>query len=142
MPDQLWRTEWKSQHLRFSLVDCSQLTEKLAESHKTRSWISICYAKALTAGLLTSSLLENDERLTIRWQEDHTKLYLHLQLTPESVCECNHRKIISVLNIIPVEELENMTLNDGGAQINCQFCNDTYRFEAQDLRQIIDERIK
>lgn len=287
MADQLWRTEWSSQNLRVTLVDCSALSKKLVNDHGAKGWMSIFYAKALTAGLLVSPMLVHDERYTLRWQyegelktitidvgseglirgypdqleiksnsleeifglggkvgtvksnrhrrlnsgmtladrcdialdlatcftisdqiptsilidlktepwqtrgwmiqalpevgfdefedlrkifeseetmehfskleniepeqieallkglgfpEHHTKLLVHQQLTPNSFCECNRDKIETVLLSLPIDELEDMIENDGGAQIDCQFCNTCYRFEAQDLRKIIDHK--
>lgn len=68
MADQLWRTEWKSQNLRVTLVDCSNLTKKLVNDHGAKGWMSIFYTKALASGLLVSPMLVNDERYTLRWQ--------------------------------------------------------------------------
>jgi len=289
MSDQLWRAEWKSKHLRVTLVECSQLTQLLAKNHRTHGWMSNLYSKALCAGLLTSPLLVEDERYTLRWQyegelgtitidvgskghirgfpahiyikandlegifgmggkvglvksnskrrlnsgmtladrcdigldlatcftlsdqiptsilidvktepwcvrgwmiqalpnmsynefetlrpqlessyvhehfskleslepfyveelfkglglmEQNHKLHVHETLTPESFCECNLDKIKFVLHSLPLNELEDMIKVDGGAQVDCQFCNQAYRFEAHDLRIIIDQKIK
>lgn len=287
MADQLWRTEWKSQNLRVTLVDCSNLTKKLVNDHGAKGWMSIFYTKALASGLLVSPMLVNDERYTLRWQyegelktitidvgsngvvrgypdqleieansleeifglggkvgtvksnqhrrlnsgmtladrcdialdlatsftisdqipttilidvktqpwqtrgwmiqalpevgfeefedlrkifeseetiehfsklesiepeqveallkglgfpEHNTKLLVHQQLVPDSFCECNRKKITQVLMSLPTEELEDMIESDGGAQIDCQFCNTCYRFDIEDLKKIIHDK--
>jgi len=287
MPDNLIRAEWKELHLRVFIVDCSELTCDLVESHEAEGWAALLYAKALTAGLLTSPLLENDERYTIRWQyegevgtitvdvasegkvrgypqkvklesnsfeeifgasgkvgivksnthrrlnsgmtladqgdfakdlstaftisdqvptsimidikthpwqarawmiqalpetsfedfenlrttlesdeaaehfaklesieppyivslfrglgitDKNMTLQVHDTLVPESFCECNREKITNVLKGLPLAEIEDMIKVDGGAQVDCQFCNHCYRFEANDLRALIEEK--
>lgn len=64
----------------------------------------------------------------------------HDSLEPHSFCTCGKEKMRNTLASLPATELEDMIREDGGAQIDCQFCGSGFRFEAQDLRAMIDAK--
>ncbi len=51
-------------------------------------------------------------------------------------CRCGRRRLREVLKSLPVEEVRAMRLEDGGAELVCQFCGRRYRFSAEDLLAI------
>ena len=65
---------------------------------------------------------------------------LHQTLTPHHFCNCSVDKVHDMLRGLPVSELEAMIREDGGAQVDCQFCAHTIRFEASDLQNIIKSK--
>ena len=64
----------------------------------------------------------------------------HISLKPHHFCNCSTEKIREVLRGLPVEELEAMIREDGGAQLDCQFCARSIRFEASDLQAVIKSK--
>lgn len=69
-----------------------------------------------------------------------SKLSIHESRKPESFCNCSKQKMLDMLKSIPQAELEDMIKKDGGAQIDCQFCNHTIRLDVSDLQSIIDQK--
>lgn len=66
---------------------------------------------------------------------------LHQSLKPHHFCNCSSEKIREVLMGLPRQELEAMIREDGGAQIDCQFCNQSIRFEASDLQSMLVNKL-
>ncbi len=54
-------------------------------------------------------------------------------------CSCSHERAISLISSIDRAELESMLREDKGAQMNCHFCNETYRLDEADLESILKQ---
>jgi molecular chaperone Hsp33 len=67
-------------------------------------------------------------------------LKIHETITPSTFCTCSKEKFISILHGLPADELRDMITKDGGAQIDCDFCGSSTRFEASDLQKIIADK--
>lgn len=84
----------------------------------------------------------------ITWAEQWLKacsleagtLKIHQRECPHLFCTCSKEKIRHTLMGFPTAELEDMIKSDGGAQIDCQFCANSIRFEASDLQEIIKSK--
>ena len=112
------------------LPGCDPETIATLEDHWKSSEIS---KPNLTSPKEISSFLSSLLDLVISEDE----LSIHSTLPPHSFCTCGKEKMRKTLGSFPVEELENMIRQDGGAQIDCHFCASSYRFEAQDIRELI-----
>lgn len=53
------------------------------------------------------------------------------------VCSCSYERAVSMIGAFDRKELEAMLREDGGAVINCQFCNQTYRLDEAVLGELI-----
>jgi molecular chaperone Hsp33 len=53
-------------------------------------------------------------------------------------CDCSEERMKEALLSLGKDELEAMIEEDDGAEIHCHFCNTNYRFDADDLRDIIN----
>ncbi|HEY3368581.1 MAG TPA: Hsp33 family molecular chaperone HslO [Symbiobacteriaceae bacterium] len=51
-------------------------------------------------------------------------------------CRCSREKALGVLSSLGPDDLHEMIHEDGGAEMNCQFCGEVYRFTADELRGI------
>lgn len=51
-------------------------------------------------------------------------------------CGCSREKVERALHSLGSEELHDMRLNDGGAEVTCEFCRQSYRFEADELERL------
>ena len=50
-------------------------------------------------------------------------------------CTCNREKVGAILTGLGPEELESM-VEEGKAEIHCNFCNEAYRFEREELQEL------
>ncbi len=57
--------------------------------------------------------------------------------TVEFACNCSMEKAISMIAALGRREVGSMLADDKGAVMTCGFCNETYRLDESDLRQII-----
>lgn len=55
-------------------------------------------------------------------------------------CSCSYERAVSLISSIDRAELESMLREDKGAQMNCHFCNETYRLNETQLEGILSER--
>jgi molecular chaperone Hsp33 len=51
-------------------------------------------------------------------------------------CGCNREKVERALLSFDAEELQDMIEKDGGAEVTCEFCRQTYSFDASDLERL------
>lgn len=64
-----------------------------------------------------------------------------LDSTPVNyTCSCSEDQMLSVLATLKSEELRELIELDNGAELSCQYCEKTYRFDAADLQKLIDAR--
>jgi len=52
-------------------------------------------------------------------------------------CRCTVSRCRGALQLLGVQELEEMIIQDGGAEMTCHFCAEVYRFSGADLREAI-----
>lgn len=67
-----------------------------------------------------------------------------LEIFPETQmlqfnCDCSFDRVMGALKILGTDELEDMIAKDEGAEAICQFCNENYRANSTELRQLIEE---
>lgn len=55
-------------------------------------------------------------------------------------CTCSREKTRNVLHTVAPEQLKKMIEEDHGADVNCNFCNTTYHFDGDELREILKEK--
>ena len=54
-------------------------------------------------------------------------------------CGCSHERMLNALKLLGADELQDMIAKDGGAEATCNFCNEVYRSDTQNLLQLIEE---
>ncbi len=52
-------------------------------------------------------------------------------------CSCSRERVTRALTLVGVDELESMLSEDGGASVRCDFCNESYTFEKDQLVELI-----
>lgn len=60
-------------------------------------------------------------------------------IQPRWHCDCGRERIERALISLGRQELEEMIEQDGGAQVSCHFCNQSYDFTAAQLQALRDE---
>ena len=54
-------------------------------------------------------------------------------------CDCSRERMAAALMTIGASELETILKEDGQAELGCQFCRSKYRFNAEELQEIINK---
>ena len=61
-----------------------------------------------------------------------------LETTPvEYRCYCSRERVERALISLGKDELESILKEQGGCELNCQFCDEVYHFSAEDLKKLI-----
>jgi molecular chaperone Hsp33 len=60
----------------------------------------------------------------------------------EFKCNCSPERAVSLISSLGRAEVESMLEEDKGAVMTCGFCNETYRLDENDLRQMLDSMEK
>ncbi|NLC76537.1 MAG: Hsp33 family molecular chaperone HslO [Clostridia bacterium] len=55
----------------------------------------------------------------------------------EFTCDCSKEKLEGILISLGAEELAYLSEEQGGAEVRCHYCNQTYRFSREDLGRLI-----
>ena len=55
-------------------------------------------------------------------------------------CACGRERAAAGISLLEQEELIEMVVKDKGADVTCEFCNENYRFSADELLAILDEK--
>ncbi len=61
------------------------------------------------------------------------------QVGVEFYCNCSKERISQAIISLGKEEIEDMIKQDHGAETRCHFCNETYVFSEDDLKQLLLE---
>ena len=61
---------------------------------------------------------------------------------PRYRCDCSRRRVERALISTGAAELRDMIEQDGGAEVQCHFCNKTYRFTAEQLTALLARATK
>lgn len=51
-------------------------------------------------------------------------------------CPCSHERVREMLEVVPVDELDAMINDDGGAEVTCDFCRERYEITVEQLGTI------
>lgn len=58
-------------------------------------------------------------------------------------CPCHKERFGDLLQALSIQELEDMVNEDNGAEVVCHYCNETYDFTEEELKDLIeDKRVK
>jgi molecular chaperone Hsp33 len=101
---------------------------------RNRQWQHAC---ALAATIQSSDLLdlEDQELLHRLYHEESLRLF-----TPAAIrfrCSCSRERTLGALSALDRSELESLLREMGCITMDCEFCNQQYRYLAQDLGEII-----
>ena len=56
-------------------------------------------------------------------------------------CQCSRERVEQTLISLGLGELEAILLEDGNAEVVCQFCNEAYVFDGEQLQELIIKNI-
>lgn len=92
----------------------------------------------ILAGTVTDDELQNlapETLLTRLFAEEDVRLF---EAKPTQFrCSCSKAKVGNMLRLLGRQEVEGILAELGGIEVNCDFCNKHYRFDAIDAAQIL-----
>ena len=93
----------------------------------------------MAAGAVTGLLEKNDDpEAMLREVLSDFDIEI-LETSPiEYRCYCSRDRVERALISLGKEELEGILAEQGGCELTCQFCDEVHRFNAQELRALID----
>lgn len=59
----------------------------------------------------------------------------------EFKCQCSEERIANAIISLGKEEIQSMIEEDGQAEAQCHFCNETYRFDKKQLEEMKEQAI-
>lgn len=66
----------------------------------------------------------------------HEEVKIHEQLPIRFKCRCSNERVEQAIIGLGSEEIEKMIEEDKGAEVNCHFCNEIYKFTEEDLERL------
>lgn len=87
---------------------------------------------ATPAELLDPGLAPNDLLYRL-FHEDGVRVYTPAAL--RAGCRCSRERVVAMLAALPRAEVESFQI-DGRVEIQCEFCNTTYSFDANDIAAV------
>jgi molecular chaperone Hsp33 len=60
------------------------------------------------------------------------------QVAPRFACRCSRERFVAALRSLGPAELRDMASRDGGASATCDFCAESYRLTAEELRDLAE----
>ena len=110
----------------------AQVSSDLAE--RTRHWEHACI---LAATVQPQELLELDTQTLLYrlYHEDSLRLFGQEQIRFH--CGCSRERTLRALSAIDAAELENLLRELGSITMDCEFCNQQYRFQREDLGELL-----
>src|SRR5262245_719672 len=58
---------------------------------------------------------------------------------PKFYCQCSRERALLIISALGHDEVEDMLEKDGGAELTCHFCNETYQLTGEELRSLLAE---
>jgi len=95
---------------------------------------ALMLAGSSTSAELTARDLDPDELLYRLFHEDGVRVFRRHAVRAE--CRCSRARIERVLRSLPEVERSNLGDADGTVTVTCEFCNRTYRFDADAVAAI------
>jgi molecular chaperone Hsp33 len=89
-----------------------------------------------------SALLDQGESLEeiIRWALPDAEI--HSKMDINFVCSCSKSRVEQTLISLGQSELEQIIQDDGNAEVVCQFCNEAYQFNKDELSELLEQATK
>ena len=104
-----------------------------AEDNQDR-WETIAH---LADTVKAEELLELDHAtlLTRLFHEQHARLFEPASM--QFACSCSYQRSADALMTLGREEVEELLIENGSVDIDCQFCNQHYHFSADEVRKLL-----
>lgn len=64
------------------------------------------------------------------------------EYTAEYKCDCSRERTERVISSLSVDELEKIAREQEVTEVCCHFCNTTYKFTSEEVKKLIDKKIK
>jgi len=113
-----------------------QLPAENSDSHFAEQWQEI----TLLMGTLTfSELLQTDPKVILSRLFHQHDVRLLNDSPIQFQCSCSEQRTLNALKIIGKQEAYAIIAEQGAVDMNCQFCNHHYHFDAAKIHQLFDD---
>lgn len=98
------------------------------------------YALAMAQTLTEDELLQLNNITILHRLYHETTLRLFEPRIPEFACQCSEEKMKAVLKMMGKEDIEQLVDERGKVEIQCDFCNKDYQFDAIDVALLFRDK--
>ncbi len=110
--------------------------EEAGPGHNQSQWETLC---ALADTVTTEEALALDQK-TLLYRLFHEHRVRLLEAQPMVfACSCTRERSAEALKSLGQEEVEKLLVEKGAITIDCQFCNQKYRFDTDAVRQLFGD---
>ncbi len=114
-------------------VACGMLIQAMPDDKNQIDQASWDYALAMARTLTDEELLQLNNTTILHRLYHETTLRLFEPRRPEFACQCSEDKMKAVLKMLGKEEIDQLINERGKVEIQCDFCNKNYQFDAIDV---------
>ncbi|MFC3052209.1 Hsp33 family molecular chaperone HslO [Kordiimonas pumila] len=109
--------------------------ERILDRETQEQWdrASILMSSVKTEELLDPQM-DLDQLLFRLYHEDGVRVFEPAHMMHE--CRCSRERLQGVLKSFKDEDLSDMLTDEGTIDVNCQFCNSTYKFTPKEVKSI------
>ncbi len=97
------------------------------------------YALAMAQTLTEKELLQLNNVTILHRLYHETTLRLFSPRTPVFACQCSEKKMKSILKMLGKDDVDQLIDERGKVEIQCDFCNSKYQFDAIDVTLLFRE---
>jgi len=115
------------QHLARGETGQKRILDRETQEHWDRASILMASVKA---NELLDPSLDLDQLLLRLYHEDGVRVFAPSQLIHK--CRCSRERLLAVIQSFSDDDIEHATV-DGTVDVNCQFCNSTYKFSPDEV---------
>jgi len=106
--------------------------ERILDRHTKEEWErASILMQSVKASELQDPLLDLDQLLFRLYHEDGVRVFAPQQLVHR--CRCSREGLLAVIRDFSDDDIDHACV-DGNIDVNCQFCNTTYRFTPEEVR--------
>jgi len=115
------------------------LLQRLPEAWDTAADAAWEHVQALADTLATDELTELADEEILRRLFSQEDLRVFDPATVDFRCSCSQERVETTLRTLGRAEIEKLLAEMGQIEVRCEFCNDSYRFDADDAGSLFDE---
>ncbi|MEW6312465.1 MAG: Hsp33 family molecular chaperone HslO [Pseudomonadota bacterium] len=96
-------------------------------------------AQQLAATITAQELLQLPARQVIHRLYPQEDIRLLAEQAPAFGCSCSHERVATMLRMLGIEETRQILAEHGSIGVNCEFCNQHYVFDAEEVARVFGE---
>jgi molecular chaperone Hsp33 len=115
------------------------LLQRLPEARDTAADAAWEHVQALADTLAADELADLGDEQILRRLFSEEDLRVYEADTVDFRCSCSQERVETTLRTLGRAEIEKLLTEMGRIEVRCEFCNDSYRFDADDAESLFQE---